>query len=157
MVSHLFSKVLITDILIDIFQLPRTLVAHLRLTLFKRGDLSSVILKRLTTSLVVTCDLVNFLLENHTKCFNKVIFSKLIFSFLVLMYCSCENIACFLCLLIILKWTLDYFYDESKHNESITDCNSCNGLTRLERKNSTSTSALETKIILNLLSLTVDP
>ena len=66
-------------ILLDIFQLPRTLgfqdVAHLRLTLFKRGDLSSVIQKHLTTSLVVTCDSVNFLLGNHTKCFNKVIFS----------------------------------------------------------------------------------
>ena len=41
------------------------------------------------------------------KCFNKFIFSKLIFSFKVLMYCSCETIACFLCLLIILNalWT----------------------------------------------------
>ena len=39
------------------------------------------------------------------KCFNKVIFSKLIFSFNVLMYCSCDNFACFLCLLIILKYT----------------------------------------------------
>ena len=29
------------------------------------------------------------------KCFNKVIFSKLIFSFKVLMYCSRENVACF--------------------------------------------------------------
>ena len=90
------------------------------------------------------------------KCFNKVIFSKLIFSFKVLMYCSCENVACFLCLLIILKWTLDYFYDGSKHNESRTDCNSCNGLTLLERKISTTTSALETEIIFNLLSLTAD-
>ena len=93
------------DLVLDIFQLPRTLgfvdVAHLRLTLFNRGDLSGVIQKRLTTSLVVTCDSVNFLLGNHTKCFNKVIFSKLIFSFKVLMYCSCENVACFLCLLII--------------------------------------------------------
>ena len=87
-------------------------VAHLRLTLFKRGDLSSVIQKRLTTSLVVTCDLVNFLLGNHIKCFNKVIFSKLIVSFKVLMYCSCENVACFLCLLIILKLTLEYFMME---------------------------------------------
>ena len=86
-----------------------------------RGDLSSVIQQRLTTSLVVTCDSVNFLLGNHTKCFNKVIFSKLIFSFKVLMYCSCENVAWFLCLLIILKWTLDYVYDGSKHNESRTD------------------------------------
>ena len=61
-------------------------VAHLRLTLFNRGDLSSIIRKRLTTSLVVTCDSVNFLLGNHMKCFNnKVIFSKLIFSVIVLM------------------------------------------------------------------------
>ena len=73
-----------------------------------RGYLSSVIQKRLTTSLVVTCDSVNFLLGNHMKCFNKVIFSKLIFSFKVLMYCSRENVACFLCLLIILKCTLDF-------------------------------------------------
>ena len=29
------------------------------------------------------------------KCFNKVILSKLIFSFKVLMYCSHENVACF--------------------------------------------------------------
>ena len=90
------------------------------------------------------------------KCFNKVIFSKLIFSFKVLMYCSCENVACFLCLLIILKLTLNYFYDGCKHNESRTDCNSCNGLTLLERKISTSTSALETEIIFELLSLTAD-
>ena len=90
------------------------------------------------------------------KCFNKVIFSKLIYSFKVLMYCSCENVACFLCLLIILKWTLDYFYDGSKRNESRTDCNSCNGLTLLETNVSTSTSALETIIIFNLLSLTAD-
>ena len=90
------------------------------------------------------------------KCFNKVIFSKLIFSFKVLMCCSCENVTCFLCLLIILKWTLDYFYDGSKHNESRKDCNSCNRLTLLERKISTSTSALETEIIFNLLSLTAD-
>ena len=48
------------------------------------------------------------------------------------------------------------FYDGSKHNESRTDCNSCNGLTLLERKISTSTSALETKIIFNLLSLTAE-
>ena len=46
------------------------------------------------------------------------------------------------------------FYDGSKHNESRTDCNSCNGLTLLERKISTSTSALEPEIIFNLLSLT---
>ena len=72
------------------------------------------------------------------------------------MYCSCENVACFLRLLIILKGTQDYFYDGSKHNESRTDCNSCNGLTLLERKVSTSTSALETEIIFNLLSLTAD-
>ena len=90
------------------------------------------------------------------KCFNKVIFSKLIFSFKMLMYCSCENVACFLYLLIILKWTLDYFYDGRKHNESRTDCNSCNALTLLERNILTSTSALETKIIFNLLSLTAD-
>ena len=72
------------------------------------------------------------------------------------MYCSCENVACFLRLLIILKWTPDYFYDGSKQNESRTDCNSRNGLTLLERKVSTSTSALETEIISNLLSLTVN-
>ena len=86
--------------------------------------------------------------------FDKVIFSKLIFSFKVLIYCSCENVACFSYLLIILKWTLDYFYDGSKHNEFRTDCNSCKGLTLLERKISISTSALETEIIFNLLSLT---
>ena len=90
------------------------------------------------------------------KCFNKVIFSKLIFSFKVLMYCSHENAACFLCLLVMLKCTLNQFYDGSKHNESITDRNSCNGLTLLERKISTSTSALETEIIFNLLSLTAE-
>ena len=55
-----------------------------------------------------------------------------------------------------LKWTLDYFNDESKHNESKTDCNPCNGLTLLERKISTSTFALETDILFNLLSLTAD-
>ena len=55
-----------------------------------------------------------------------------------------------------IKWTPDYFYDGSKHNESRTDCNSCNGLTLLERKVSTSTSALETEIIFNLLSLIAD-
>ena len=90
------------------------------------------------------------------KCFNKVIFSKLIFSFKVLIYCSCENGASFSYLLIILKWTLDYFYDGCKHNEFRTDCNSCNGLTLLERKISTFTSALETEIIFNLLILTAD-
>ena len=97
--------------LIDIFQLLWTLgfvsVAHLRLTLFKRGDLSSVIQKRLTTSLSVACDSFNFLLGNHMKCFNRVIFSNIMFSFKVLVYCSLENAACFLCLLIILKSTLD--------------------------------------------------
>ena len=72
------------------------------------------------------------------------------------MYCSRENVACFLCLLVILKCTLDLFYDGSKHNESRTDCKSCNGLTLLERKISTSTSALETEIIFNLLSLTAE-
>ena len=41
---------------------------------------------------------------------------------------------------------------EAKHNESRTDYNSCNGLTLLERKISTSTSALETEIIFNLLT-----
>ena len=90
------------------------------------------------------------------KCFNKVFFSKPIFCFKVLMYCSRENVALFLCLLIILKWTLEFFYDGSKHNESRTDCNSCNGLTLLERKISTSTSVLETKIIFFLLSLTAE-
>ena len=80
------------------------------------------------------------------NCFNRVIFSKLIFSVKELMYFSRENVACFLCLLIILKWTLDYFYHGSKHKESRTDCNSCNGLTLLERMISTSTSALETGI-----------
>ena len=90
------------------------------------------------------------------KCFNKVIFSKLIFSFKVLMYCSRENVACFLCLLIIFKCTLDQIYDGSEHNESRTSCNSCKGLTLLERKISTSTSALETEILFNLLSLTAE-
>ena len=61
-----------------------------------------------------------------------------------------------LCLLIISKCTLDYFYDGRKHNESRTDCNSCNGLTLLERKISISTSALETEIIFNLLSVNVE-
>ena len=36
------------------------------------------------------------------------------------------------------------------------DCNSCNGLTLIESKISTSTSALETEIIFNLLSLTAE-
>ena len=36
------------------------------------------------------------------------------------------------------------------------DCNSCNGLTLLERNISTSTSALETEIIFKLLSLTAE-
>ena len=72
------------------------------------------------------------------------------------MYCSCENVTCFLCLLIILELTQDYFYGGSQHNESRTDGNSCNGLTLLERKISTSTSVLETEIIFNLLSLTAD-
>ena len=58
--------------------------------------------------------------------------------------------------MIILKWTLDYFYDGSKHNDSRTVCNWCNVLTLLERKISTSTSALETEIIFNLLSLTAE-
>ena len=62
----------------------------------------------------------------------------------------------FLCLLIILKCTLDKIYDGSKHYESRTDCNSCNGLTLLERKLSTSTSALETDIIFSLLSPTAE-
>ena len=53
------------------------------------------------------------------------------------MQCSLENVACFLCLLIISKWTLDCFYDGSKHNKSKTICNSCNSLTLLERKIST--------------------
>ena len=47
---------------------------------FKRGAVSSVPQKLLTTSLFVTCDSVNSVLGNHMKCFNKVIFSKLIFS-----------------------------------------------------------------------------
>ena len=124
----------IIKLVLDTFHLPRTLgFVRLRLTLFKRGDFSRVIQKSLTTSFVVACDSVNFLVRNHTKCFNIVIFSKLIFSFKVLMYCSCENAACFLCLLTILKWTLDYFNDGSKHNESRTDCDSCNGLTVREK------------------------
>ena len=88
---------------------------HLRLTLYMRVDVSSVSQKLLTTSLVVTCDSVNFLLGNHTKSFDKVIFTKLIFIF------SRKNVACFLCLLIILKCTLDCFYDGSKHNEFRTE------------------------------------
>ena len=55
-----------------------------------------------------------------------------------------------------IKMDSSYFYDGSKHNDSRTDCNSCNGLTLLERKVSTSTSALETEIIFNLLRLTAD-
>ena len=41
------------------------------------------------------------------KCFNDVIFSKLIYSLKVLMYCRRENVACCLCLLIIFValWT----------------------------------------------------
>ena len=58
-----------------------SVLGHLTLTLFKRGDVSSV----------------------TQKCFNKVIFSKLIFSVKVLMLCSSENVACFLRLLIILN------------------------------------------------------
>ena len=73
---------------LKIFQYGKYLVAYVP----KRGDLSSAIQKRLTTSLVVICDSVNFLLGNHMKCFNKVIFGKLIFSFKVLMYCSRENV-----------------------------------------------------------------
>ena len=62
-------------------------VAHLRLTFFNRGDLSSIIQKHLTTSLVVTCESVNFLLGNHMKCFNnKVIFSNLY----ILLKCQCN-------------------------------------------------------------------
>ena len=72
------------------------------------------------------------------------------------MYSSRESVACFLCLLIILKWTLDYLNEGSKHNESRTDCNLCNGLPLLERKISTSISALETEIIFNLLSLAAE-
>ena len=41
-------------------------------------------------------------------------------------------------------------------NESRTDCNSHNCLTLLDRKISTFTSVLETKIIFNLLSLTAE-
>ena len=67
------------------------------------------------------------------KCFNKVIFSKLIFSVKVLMKCSREYVACFLRLLIILKCTLEYFYDGSKQYESISDCNSCHILNFLFR------------------------
>ena len=55
-----------------------------------------------------------------------------------------------------IKWTLVYFYEGSKHNESRTVCNSCNSLTLLERKILTSTSALETEIKCNLLSLTAE-
>ena len=59
------------------------------------------------------------------KYFNYIIFSKLIFSVKVLMLCRRKNVARFLRLLIILKYTLDYFYDGSEHYESRTDCNSC--------------------------------
>ena len=55
-----------------------------------------------------------------------------------------------------IKMDSGLLYDGSKHNESRTVCNSCNGLTLLERKISTSASALETEIIFNLLSLTAD-
>ena len=55
------------------------------------------------------------------KCYNKVIFSKLIVSVKVLSQCSCELVA-FTSADYIKK---DYFYDESKHYESISDCNSC--------------------------------
>ena len=41
-------------------------------------------------------------------------------------------------------------------NVSRTDCNWCNGLTLLGRKISTFTSAQETEIIFNLLSLTAE-
>ena len=37
------------------------------------GDVSSISQKRLTTSLVVTCDSVNSLLGNHMKSFDKII------------------------------------------------------------------------------------
>ena len=40
--------------------------------------------------------------------------------------------------------------------EARTDCNSCNGLTLLERKISTSTSAVEPEMIFNQLSLTAE-
>ena len=59
------------------------------------------------------------------KCFNKVIFCKLIFSVKVLTYCSLENVACFLRLLIIFKCYLGYFYDGCKHYESRSDYKSC--------------------------------
>ena len=90
------------------------------------------------------------------KCFNKVIFSKLIFSFKVLMYCSCENVACFLCLLIILKWTLDYFYDGSKHNESRTDFNSCNGFDSVREKKINLHLCTRNQNYIQSLSLTAD-
>ena len=90
---------------------------HIRLTLFKRGDVSSVTHKLLTTSLVVTCDSVISLLGNHIKCFSKVIYSKLIFS---VMLCKC-------CMVFMSAdyIKMDYFYDGSKHNESRTYRNSC--------------------------------
>ena len=54
-------------------------------------------------------------------CFDKVIFSKLIFSLKVLMYCSRENVACFLCLLIISKciWT-NFMMEVNKTNPEQT-------------------------------------
>ena len=55
-----------------------------------------------------------------------------------------------------IKMDSGLLYDGSKHKDSRTDCNSCNGLTLLKRKISTSTSALETEFIFNLLSLTAD-
>ena len=69
------------------------------------------------------------------------------------MYCSRENVACFFMSADYIKMHSGLIYDGSKHNESRTDCNSCKGLALLERKISTSTSALETEIIFNLLSL----
>ena len=55
-----------------------------------------------------------------------------------------------------IKMDSHYFYDGSKHNESRTVCNSCNSLNMLERRISTSTSALKTEIIFYLLSLTAE-
>ena len=79
--------------ILDLSQLPLTFgfvrLGHLRLTLFKRGDVISVTQKLLTTSLVVTCDSVNSSLGNHMKCFNKVIFSNKYFLL------SREKVACF--------------------------------------------------------------
>ena len=56
------------------------------------------------------------------QCYNKVVFSKLIFSVKVLIYVSRGNDACFLHLLIILKCTLGYFYHGSKHHVTRSDC-----------------------------------